>query len=145
MLGRVDGRCWMGCRTMEWNRNWRFWRVEAKAGEPRNTHDWVTRLVEKGVSKESASRIAERLEPAYAELGRGSAVALLRGATLSVEAQAIDRADTERNLRDFREVQRLLGAFSGELEKLDEVLEVLAAYAQRMRSEPNRPPNRTLH
>ena len=54
-------------------------------------------------------------------------------------------ARVERSLRDVREVERLLGAFSGELEKLDEVLEVLAAYAQRMRPQPAKRERRTLH
>jgi hypothetical protein len=113
--------------------------------EPRTAIDWEARLIEQGVSKESASQIAEQLACAHAEFGRGSAAALLRGATLTIEAQAGERAGVERSMRDVREVERLLGAFSGELEKLDEVLEVLAAYAQRMRNKPHRPTGRTLH
>ena len=46
---------------------------------------------------------------------------------------------------ESEKVERLLGAFSGELEKLDEVLEVLAAYAQRMRAQPRRKSRHTLH
>jgi hypothetical protein len=107
--------------------------------------DWEARLVECGMSNDSASLLAEQLVPAHAKLGRGSAEALLLGATLTVEAQAHDRAGVARNLRDVREVERLLGAFTGELEKLDEVLEVLAAYAQRMRAKPSRPTGHTLH
>jgi hypothetical protein len=141
---------------MQWNLNWRFWRGEAVVGtsrrttaavrpEPRTTEDWEARLVEAGVPDESAPEIAAQLAPAYVDLGRGSAAALLLGATLTVEVQACERADVERSMRDVREVERLLGAFSGELEKLDEVLEVLAAYAQRMRNKPSRPTGRTLH
>ena len=142
--------------TMQWNLNWLFWRGEYAAGpatkrgdgvqrEPRTVEDWEARLVECGMSNDSASLLAEQLVPAHAELGRGSAEALLLGATLTVEAQAHERAGVERNLRDVREVERLLGAFTGELEKLDEVLEVLAAYAQRMRAKPSRPTGHTLH
>ena len=72
--------------------------------------------------------------------------ALIRGAVLAMAAQSENQAHVERNLRDVREVERLLGAFTGELEKLDEVLEVLSAYAQRMR--PQKPPGsnrRLLH
>jgi len=154
--GRVYGRCWMECGTMEWKLNWRFWRAAAGDGcfrgsaggirkEPRTLNDWEVRLVEQGVSNERASRIAAQLAPAYAELGRGSAAVLLRGVMLAVEDQTEERVGVDRSLRDVREVERLLGAFSGELEKLDEVLEVLSAYAQRMRTNPNRPPDRTLH
>lgn len=142
--------------TMQWNLNWRFWREGAVAGasrmatggvrrEPRTAADWEARLIEEGVSNEWASRIASQLVPAYTKLGRGSAAALLRGAALTVEAQAVEWAGVERSMRDVHEVERLLGAFSGELEKLDEVLEVLAAYAQRMRAKPNMPAGHTLH
>jgi len=141
---------------MQWNLNWLFWRGEYATGastkrgggvqrEPDTVEDWEARLVEYGMSSDSASLLAKQLVPAHAELGRGSAEALLLGVTLTVEAQALERAGVERNLRDVREVERLLGAFTGELEKLDEVLEVLAAYAQRMRAKPSRPTGHTLH
>jgi hypothetical protein len=142
--------------TMEWNLNWRFWRNETtlwptRKGsdpsrcEPRTVDDWEARLVQQGVSLQCASRIAAPLQSTHAELGRGSAAALILGASLAIEAQASEQASVERSLRDVREVERLLGAFSGELEKLDEVLEVLSAYAQRMRTKPSKTPDRTLH
>ena len=141
---------------MEWNLNWRFWLgdvvprtnsspIGRRSQEPRSLGEWEARLVERGVPNDWVPSIAAQLVPAYKELGRGSAAGLLLGATLAVEAQEGERAGVERSMRDVREVERLLGAFSGELEKLDEVLEVLAAYAQRMRSKPNRPADRTLH
>jgi hypothetical protein len=144
----------MGLGTMVWNLNWRFWRGdstvgqtpnEVRRGEPRTADDWAARLVEEGVSSEWAQPIAAQLESAHETLGRGSAGALIRGATLAVGAQACEKASVERSLGDVREVERLLGAFSGELEKLDEVLEVLSAYAQRMRTKPSKTPDRTLH
>lgn len=113
--------------------------------EPRRLEDWQARLVHEGVSEEWAPRLANRLEPLYRELGDGSAEALIRATVTSVDVQAEAHALVERNMRDVREVERLLGAFSGELEKLDEVLEVLAAYAQRMRTKPERRPPHTLH
>lgn len=139
---------------MSWN--WNFWKTEAVASqktrrpvgpaeEPKKLEDWEARLIEAGVSADWASRLADGLAPRHRDLGRGSAVALIQGAALAVELQASAHADVERSLRDVREVERLLGAFSGELEKLDEVLEVLAAYAQRMRAQPNAAPRRTLH
>lgn len=139
---------------MSWS--WCFWKREAKGSieagsrkavgpEPREPKEWEARLVEAGVSIEWAAKIADRLSPSHADLGRGSAVALIQGAVVAVEVQAAAHADVERNMRDVREVERLLGAFSGELEKLDEVLEVLGAYAQKMRSKPARPSRRTLH
>lgn len=141
---------------------WAFWRRRDTSGEvrllngsanqnsdlpaePRRLDDWQARLVDEGVSEEWAPRLAKRLEPLYRELGDGSAEALIRATVTSVAVQAEAHALVERNMRDVREVERLLGAFSGELEKLDEVLEVLAAYAQRMRTRPDRRPPHTLH
>jgi hypothetical protein len=140
---------------MQWNLGWRFWRGDAAIGsgkridesrrEPETPKDWEARLIEEGVSSEWAERIAVQLIAAYRRLGRGSATALLHGASLAVAVQAGERANVERSMRDVREVERLLGAFSGELEKLDEVLEVLSAYAQRMRAKPAKANDRTLH
>ena len=147
---------------MDWNINWAFWRRRDTSGEvrllngsanqksdlpaePRRLEDWQARLVDEGVSEEWAPRLAKQLEPLYKELGDGSAEALIRATVTSVDVQAEAHALVERNMRDVREVERLLGAFSGELEKLDEVLEVLAAYAQRMRTKPDRRPPHTLH
>ena len=158
MHSQVSGRCRRECKKqmMEWNLNWRFWRLGAAAEpstrgpsraqqEPRTPEDWQARLIEEGVSADWATRISAQLIPAYARLGRGSATALIQGAALAVGVQAGEKASVERSLRDVREVERLLGAFSGELEKLDEVLEVLSAYAQRMRAKPARTPDPTLH
>ena len=143
---------------MTWNWSWRLWgRGEgevsesgnelSRAGgsEPRGAHEWEARLLQEGVSEPLASRLANSLESAHVESGRGSAGALIRGVTLAARAQTDQQLDVERNLREVREVERLLGAFSGELEKLDEVLEVLAAYAQRMRTKPTKASRRTLH
>ncbi len=141
---------------MEWS--WAFWRrtettevARARARgrgthlEPRRLEEWEARLTEEGVSEEWASRLAHRLESLHLEAGRGSAMTLIRAAAAAVEVQAEAHAHVERNMRDVKEVERLLGAFSGELEKLDEVLEVLAAYAQRMRNNPAKKPRHTLH
>jgi hypothetical protein len=146
----------MECRTMEWNRNWRFWQRDAFSAsakgaspphkpEPCSGDEWQERLIEVGVPESWAIRLAKELTPAYLDLGPGSASALLEGARLTFAAQAAEQASVERNLREVKEVERLLGAFTGELEKLDEVLEVLAAYAQRMRAKPAKPARRVLH
>ena len=42
-------------------------------------------------------------------------------------------------------MQHLLGSFSTELHKLDEAVEILAAYAARLRHSTAPPPGRTLH
>jgi len=142
--------------TMQWNVRWDSLRREIGAvlrgssrstrrPEPMTEAEWEGRLVELGISGAWAETLASRLLAIHGDHGRGSAEALLQGAALAAEVQAEQQADVERSLRDVREVERLLGAFSGELEKLDEVLEVLAAYAQRMRPQPSQPQRRTLH
>ena len=123
-------------------------RRAANAGireEPTTIEDWEARLVAREISAEWATRLAVQLAAAHRDLGRGSAAALIEGAKLTTEIHAGEQADVERNMHDVREVERLLGAFSGELEKLDEVLEVLAAYAQRMRTKPSKGAPRILH
>ncbi len=115
------------------------------SAEPLQARDWEARLIEAGVSEDWAPLIARRLEPLHRQLGPRATLPLLRAAVASYEAQAEAQANLERNLRDVREVERLLGAFSGELEKLDEVLEVLGAYAQRMRTKPGARARHTLH
>jgi hypothetical protein len=97
------------------------------------------------VNSDWAIRLAPVLREQFSELGEGSAAGLIRGAVLASEVQAEVQAYVDRNMRDVREVERLLGAFSGELEKLDEVLEVLSAYAQRMRTQPVKPARGMLH
>ena len=113
--------------------------------DPSSTAEWEARLIEEGVAREWAPRLAPALCEQQAELGEGSARGLILGARIATEAQAEVQASLERQIRDVREVERLLGAFSGELEKLDEVLEVLSAYAQRMRAKPAKPARGMLH
>ena len=121
-------------------------RKEQVRFDPRPVEEWERRIEAAGVSREWAVRLAPGLAESQRELGRGSSPALIRGAALAMAIQAENQAQVERNLRDVREVERLLGAFNGELEKLDEVLEVLSAYAQRMRPQkPAGPPRRMLH
>ena len=130
---------------------WDFWRreasrialgdgVETTASASRSEEpgllsgaDWEERLVAAGLDASWAKRLAARCAPVVPRAGEGYEAGLVRGAALAMEAQSASLAEIEQSLRDVREVERLLGAFSGELEKLDEVLEVLAAYAQRMR------------
>ncbi len=113
--------------------------------DPSSIAEWEARLVEEGVAPEWVPRLAPALREGQLDLGEGSARALILGARIATEAQAEVQSALERQLRDVREVERLLGAFSGELEKLDEVLEVLSAYAQRMRAKPARPARGMLH
>ena len=156
----AEGQNGMGYATMDWRLDWGFWR---RGGERRDRSgmadadsgscsvddptpvDWEEGLIDAGVSPDWAPRLATRLEGLDTEFGPESRNALLRATAEAVDVQSEVQADVERNLRDVREVERLLGAFTGELEKLDEVLGVLGAYAQRMRSQPVKRVRETLH
>ncbi|MBY0397887.1 MAG: hypothetical protein K2X91_15650 [Thermoleophilia bacterium] len=141
---------------MDWRAIWRrWWQGEGRLApgakrpsplDPKRVEDWEARIVAAGIAPEWAARLAPRLAESQRELGRGSAQALIRGAAHAMALQGENQTQVERSLRDVREVERLLGAFTGELAKLDEVLEVLAAYAQRMRPQkPNGSNGHLLH
>jgi len=66
--------------------------------------------------------------------------AMIEGAVLACGARApqpseVVPSDQEDPSR-VREIERMMEAFAGELHKLDESLEVLSAYVQRMRKAP---------
>jgi len=113
---------------------------------PETQHvDLVEALETRGMARAFAERLAPRIDAARHEHGDAGVAALVDGAVTSYKLQTQANEELEANLRDLRELERMLGAFSGELSKLDEVLEVLAAYVRRMRtSTPTQAPS-TLH
>jgi len=138
---------------MRWMRRWGALGERPRPGtedrpaerEPDSVEEWEALLLERGVPGDWARRLASPLCCEARDLGPGSVEALIRSAVVTMTIQAEVQAKVERHLHDVREVERLLGAFSGELEKLDEVLEVLSAYAQRMRTRPSRSARDLLH
>jgi hypothetical protein len=95
-----------------------------------------TDLKARGVAPELCERFSASLETEPSERGPEAYEALLDGVALVCGAQEGIDAGLVRNLRELQEAERLMGAFANELAKLDEVLEVLSAYLQRMRSLP---------
>jgi len=92
-------------------------------------------LEARGLDPGFADALAERLATAAAEAHPEYVRGLRAGIA---EAYAVHRDALERlrsSLRDVDEVGRLMSAFGGELEKLDEALRVLAAYLERMRAQ----------
>jgi hypothetical protein len=102
-------------------------------------------LARRGVPEPFVAPLARRAAATGLEGDRVRLEAMLDGIAIAFELQKSTQEQLTRSLRGLREVERMMGAFSGELSKLDEVLGVLAAYVRRMRSSGAGAPGRTLH
>ena len=102
-------------------------------------------LERRGVAPDFSEALAVQLEGKLAELETDAYEPLLDGAAAAYGIQCETRDGWSRNLRELKEVERLMGAFAGELAKLDEVLEVLTAYLRRLHSNSPQRGTRTLH
>ncbi len=103
-------------------------------------------LLQRGVSPEDARPLAQRLAGQLKARPRSGREAFVDGVAASWHASSETRARLDKSASDIKEVERLMGAFTGELSKLDEVLEVLAAYVRRMRtSKRETSEGQTLH
>lgn len=91
-------------------------------------------LERRGVPATFSSALAERAAGQAAQLDGVAFDALLDGVGIAFALQQSTQDELTKNLRGLREVERMMGAFSGELSKLDEVLGVLAAYVRRMKT-----------
>ena len=98
---------------------------------------FTVRLRERGVTDPEAADLARCMTPDLLRRQPSARAAYLDGAAASWHATSDTRAQLEKSVTDIKEVDRLMGAFTGELSKLDEVLEVLAAYVRRMRTSKN--------
>jgi hypothetical protein len=104
------------------------------AKEATAAEGFTARLRERGVTEAEAVDLARRLAPDLMRRQPSARAAYLDGVASTWHATRDTRAELDRSLTDIKEVERLMGAFTGELSKLDEVLEVLAAYVRRMRT-----------
>lgn len=91
-------------------------------------------LQARGVAADAAGALAERVAPRVeGQGGEGYAMAL-DNVALGFRAHEAVRKDPAQAATELQEIERLMASFAGELSKLDEVLEVLAAYLRRMRT-----------
>jgi hypothetical protein len=103
-------------------------------------------LARRGVTCEYGRLLSGRLEQGLAGRSQQEATAVLDGIGIAFSVQQEMSQQLAENVRGLKEMERIMGAFSGELSKLDEVLEVLAAYVRRMRtSGSSDEPTHTLH
>ena len=97
-----------------------------------------------GLGPSIAESLAAALFERWSAANASEREALLEGAMLAARSAGA-AAPVDRDLEtDVREVERMLGAFASELEKMDEVLDVLAATVGRMRS-VTAPADETVH
>ena len=104
-----------------------------------------TDLAKTGLLGEEAKRIAEAIVEQLRLTGPGGYEDLLAGVRFSHQARADAMADWTRMQRELRQLERLMSGFGTEIRKLDEVLEVLAAYVRRMRTSVGDGDEQILH
>lgn len=102
-------------------------------------------LGRRGVPPEFAEALSQLLETRALGQSGSEYDAMLDGVAAAYGAERSTREELHRNLRELQELERLMGNFVGELSKLDEALEVLAAYVRRMRTNSARHKNQVLH
>jgi flagellar motor switch protein FliG len=100
-------------------------------------------LAERGVAPEFCEALSKRLEAQVASFDNPSYSPLLDGVAAAHEVHSETTEALDERLRQLGEIERLMSAFEDELSKLDEVLSVLAAHVERMRT--TSPPERVLH
>ena len=91
-------------------------------------------LQARGVSAPAADVLAGRVADDLKGKSPNDYAGTLDAVALGFRAQSTLTDDLSQNAADLQEIERLMGSFAGELTKLDEVLEVLAAYLRRMRT-----------
>jgi hypothetical protein len=101
-------------------------------------------LEARGVDASASEMLAGRVIAAF-ELGSEGYAALLDGVALGFGRHSDLGAQLDKGASDLQEIERLMGSFASELSKLDEVLEVLAAYLRRMRTAAPPARDRLLH
>jgi hypothetical protein len=112
----------------------------SRSKKPRDRARIERDLARLGVSEVLREPLGRRLEALAPALSDEAYEAALAGAAAAQEVHQLTEESFQRTLRDYQEIQRLLGAFGGEMKKLDEALRVLSTYVQRMRAPAPVPP-----
>ncbi|HYB11878.1 MAG TPA: hypothetical protein VEG67_00310 [Myxococcota bacterium] len=102
-------------------------------------------LERRGVSPELAGALALRLAQLVRALGVSSCQAVCSAALAASDDPSAHSAPLVRSAYELDEIQRLMGAFVGELKKLDEALQLLATYLVRIRDQAKGALPRTVH
>ena len=112
-----------------------------RAAETRERDRIALDLERLGVADGVRDELSRRLEALARNLSEDAYDAALAGVALAHALHREGEDALRKSVRDLHEVQRLLGAFSDEMRKLDDALQILSTYVRRMRSR-TRPPER---
>ena len=129
---------------------WMRWSRKPKAaanrdGRAESGEEIRKALTQRGLPDLLAGMLAERASEQAVRLESPAREAFLDGIVLAFSLQESAGAALARNLQGLREVERIMGAFSGELGKLDEVVGVLNTYIHRLKNSSQEEDGRTLH
>ncbi len=102
-------------------------------------------LETRGVTAELSLVLSQQLEEEAAGMQGDRYQSVLDGVALACGIHEGAGEQLVRSSSEIGEVERMMRAFAGELSKLDETLEVLAAYVRRMRTGADARNARTFH
>jgi hypothetical protein len=91
-------------------------------------------LQSRGLAAPAAGLLAEQVAAGLVGQSEEDYARTLDSLVLGFRAQCSVGEHPSSREADLQEIERLMSSFAGELTKLDEVLEVLAAYLRRMRT-----------
>jgi hypothetical protein len=110
--------------------------VELPARDRRDIAEDLERL---GIPRVLLACLAERLDERCRDLDPAAYEAALEGVVAAFDATG------SAEVEDVREIQRLMEGFADELQKLEEGLRIVSAYAIRMQERAIRDRQRFLH
>lgn len=97
--------------------------------------DTIRRDLERlGVADGVREELSRRLEALARNLSDDAYDAALAGVALAHALHREGEDALRKSVRDLHQLQHLLGAFSDEMRKLDDALQILTTYVRRMRS-----------
>ena len=99
----------------------------------------------RGVDVATAEMLSAPLARQLERQGPDAYEAMLDGVALACSPQGEDSECAASRAGEFQEIERLMGSFTAELNKLDEVLQVLAAHLSRMRTTATSDSQRVVH
>jgi len=104
-----------------------------------------TDLAKVGMIGEEARRVADAIVEQLRLTGPGGYEDLVAGVRFSVQVRVETTGEFDVLQREVKQLERLMVGCATELRKLDEVLEVLAAYVRRMRHSAGEDEDPLLH